>query len=44
MALQTAWSGPSCFYILLKITLGLIKGIAEFGRIDPTAVGFSFDC
>ena len=49
---QIAWSGPSCLgkvglltlsvTFLLEGLIGLIKALAELGRFDIPAVGFSF--
>ena len=54
MALKTAWYGPFCLgqgsfltlfvAFLFEGMLGLIKALAELGRIDLTAVGISFGC
>ena len=42
-ASRTAWSRPSCLYLRLKGLLGLLKALAELGRIDLPAIGFSLD-
>ena len=42
MALQTAWPWPYWLHLHLKGMLGLLKALAELGRLDLPVVGFSF--